>query len=157
MSASKARPLEATGRRSAAGAPARRTARNQRFEAWSNWLKTRFPAYSRTAVGAPGVATVWAGAAAGSARTTAAATRAIARCRRDMSSRTPRSAGSNGDWRARGSAGRLVARDGEPDEQRDVDGVDDQRQRQDDEDPAGRAVVDEDELEHAGDHGIGQE
>src|SRR3954451_5712437 len=65
MSASKARPLEATGRRSAAGAPARRTARNQRFEACSNWLKTTFPAYSRTAVGAPGVATVWAGGGAG--------------------------------------------------------------------------------------------
>src|SRR3954451_24513242 len=121
MSASKARPLEATGRRSAAGAPARRAGRNQRCEAWSNWLKTKFPAYSRTAVGAPGVATVWAGAAAGSARTTAAAaTKAMARFRRDMSSRTPQSARSNADWRERGSVGRLVARDGEPDEQRDV-------------------------------------
>src|SRR3954470_7593804 len=73
MSASNDRPLEATGRRSGTVVPARRTVRNQRSCVRSNVLKTRLPANSLTPVAAPGVATVWALAAAGSARRARAA------------------------------------------------------------------------------------
>jgi hypothetical protein len=73
MSASNVRVLDATGRRSGAAAPARRTDRKYRPAVGSNWLKTMFPANSRTAVGAPGEATVSAEARAGSARTASAA------------------------------------------------------------------------------------
>src|SRR3954468_13383522 len=147
MSASNGRPPEATGRRSGAAAPARRTMRNHRFVGRSNSLKTRLPWNSLTGVAAPGVATVCALAAAGSARAAAAA-RAMAMrriCRFQLAASaevTPRS---------------LVARDREADEQRDVDRVDDERERQHDEDAAARAVVEEDELEHAGDDGVGDE
>src|SRR4051794_7675426 len=98
MSASNGRPLDATGSRSAAVAPARRTARNQRFAAGSNWLKTSVPAYSRTPVGAPGVATAWAEAAAGSAAVSAAARATAVRTRRrSMPSPTRLGAGSDAD------------------------------------------------------------
>ena len=48
------------------------------------------------------------------------------------------------------SGQRVVARDGETHEQRHVDRVDDQRQRQHDELAAARAVLDEDVLEDPG-------
>src|SRR3954449_2297043 len=54
-------------------------------------------------------------------------------------------------------APRLVSRDGEADEQRHVDGVDDERQGEHDEHTAAGAVLDEDELEHAGDDDVGDE
>ena len=73
MSASNVRVLDATGRRSGAAAPARRTERKYRPAVGSNWLKTMFPANSRTAVGAPGEATVSAEARAGSASAAIAA------------------------------------------------------------------------------------
>ncbi len=82
MSASNVRVLAATGRRSGAAAPARRTERKYRPAVGSNWLKTMFPANSRTAVGAPGEATVSADARAGSARAASAATAAPASRRR---------------------------------------------------------------------------
>jgi hypothetical protein len=85
MSASKVRVLGASGRRSGAAAPARRTERKYRFAVGSNWLKTILPANSRTAVGAPGEATVSAEASAGSARTASAAAAPASRRRiRDM-------------------------------------------------------------------------
>src|SRR5919197_392819 len=51
---------------------------------------------------------------------------------------------------------RLVARHREADQERYVDRVDDERQRQHDELPAARAVLDEDVLEHAGGDRVGQ-
>src|SRR3954452_5898107 len=88
MSASNGRPLEATGRRSGAAAPARRTVRNHRFAVRSNWLKTRLPWNSLTGVAAPGVATVCAAAAAAGRARTAVVARAMAM--RRMSGSTQR-------------------------------------------------------------------
>src|SRR4051812_49959072 len=86
MSASNGRRLGATATRSGAAAPARRTVRKYWFVVRSNWLKTRLPWNSLTLVAAPGVATVWAFAAAGRARIV----RMAARSRRRMPLGTPR-------------------------------------------------------------------
>src|SRR4051794_6309643 len=91
MSASNGRPLEPTGIRSGAAAPARRTMREYWFAVRSNWLNTRLPANSLTPVAAPGVATVCAVAADGSARTA----RAAARQMRRMSASTRQRDGSD--------------------------------------------------------------
>src|SRR3954452_4370619 len=83
MSASNGRPLGATGNRSGAAAPARRTVRNHWFVVRSSWLKTTLPANSLTAVAAPGDATVSAWAA-GAATPSTARAEARTRRRRDM-------------------------------------------------------------------------
>src|SRR4051794_29389374 len=93
MSASNGRPLGATGSRSRAASPARRTVRKYWFVVRSNWLKTRLPANSLTLVDAPGVATVWALAAAGRARIV----RTAASSRRRMPLETPRLEGSDAE------------------------------------------------------------
>src|SRR3954447_13095024 len=93
MSASNGRPLGATATRSGAAAPARRTVRKYWFVVRSNWLKTRLPWNSLTLVAAPGVATVWALAAAGRARIV----RMAARSRRRMPLETPRLDGSDAE------------------------------------------------------------
>src|SRR3954471_7289880 len=93
MSASNGRPLGATATRSGAAAPARRTVRKYWFVVRSNWLKTRLPWNSLTLVEAPGVATVWAAAAAGRARIV----RATGRSRRRMRLETPRLDGSDAE------------------------------------------------------------
>src|SRR4051812_48308604 len=79
MSASNGRPLGATGSRSGAAAPARRTVRNHWFVVRSNWLKATLPANSLTAVAAPGEAIV---SACATGATTPRAARAAARTRR---------------------------------------------------------------------------
>src|SRR4051812_22115354 len=93
MSASNGRRLGATATRSGAAAPARRTVRKYWFVVRSNWLKTRLPWNSLTLVAAPGVATVWALAAAGRARIV----RMAARSRRRMPLETPRLDGSDAE------------------------------------------------------------
>src|SRR3954468_4163899 len=91
MSASNGRPLGATAMRSGAAAPARRTVRKCWFVVRSNWLKTTLPRNSLTPVAAPGVATVWALAAAGSAARAASAMSSVRR----MSPSTRQRAGSD--------------------------------------------------------------
>src|SRR4051794_18181107 len=106
MSASNGRPLGATAMRSGDAAPARRTVRKCRLVVRSNWLKTTLPWNSLTPVAAPGVATVWALAAAGSAPRAAAVAMAMAR-RRMLSPSTRGVGGSDADGAEAGAVDTL--------------------------------------------------
>src|SRR3954451_11621760 len=103
MSASSGRPLGATGNRSGAAAPARRTVRNHWFVVRSSWLKTTLPANSLTAVAAPGDAIVSAWAA-GAATPSTARAEARTRRRRDMACERMLGGGRGGE-RSGGATG----------------------------------------------------